>query len=159
MSSYQNHVGFFVKAVTAKSLRLSICQYQWHEESMGWNIQIHDDVIKWKHFPRHWSFVRGIHRWRVNSPRKGQWRGALIFSLICVSINGWVNNREAGDLRRHRAHYDAIVMCFILIYRISKFHLSANGYRQPNGVGGGGYSVMFSFKPKCSWCPPFNMAH
>ena len=32
------------------------------------------------------------------------------FSLICVSINGWVNNREAGDLRRYRAHYDVIVM-------------------------------------------------
>ena len=36
--------------------------------------------------------------------------GALMFSLICVWINGWVNNREAGDLRRHRAHYDIIVM-------------------------------------------------
>ena len=39
----------------------------------------HDDVIKWKHFPRHWPFVRGIHRSPVNSPQKGQWRGALIF--------------------------------------------------------------------------------
>ena len=46
----------------------------------------------------------------VNSPHKGQWRGALIFSLICAWINGWVNNREAGDLRRHRAHYDVTVM-------------------------------------------------
>ena len=44
----------------------------------------HDDVIKWKHFPRYWPFVRGIHRWPVNSPHKGQWRGALIFSLICA---------------------------------------------------------------------------
>ena len=70
----------------------------------------HDDVIKWKHFPRYWSFVRGIHRSPVNSPHKGQWRGALIFSLICVWINGWVNNREVGDLRRYRAHYDVIVM-------------------------------------------------
>ena len=43
-------------------------------------------------------------------PHKGQWRGALLFSLICVWINGWVNNREAGDLRRYRAHYDVIVM-------------------------------------------------
>ena len=42
----------------------------------------------------------------VNSPHKGQWRGALMFSLICVWINGWVNNPEAGDLRRYRAHYD-----------------------------------------------------
>ena len=49
----------------------------------------------------------------VNSPRKGQWRGALMFSLICVWINGWVNNREAGDLRRHRAHYVVIVMAFV----------------------------------------------
>ena len=70
----------------------------------------HDDVIKWKHFPRHWHFVRGIHRSPVNSPQKGQWRGALMFSLICVWINDWVNNREAGDLRRNQAHYDVIVM-------------------------------------------------
>ena len=81
-----------------------------------------DDVIKWKHFPRNWPFVRGIHRSPVNSPHKGQWRGALMFSLICVWINDWVNNREAGHLRRYRAHYDVIVMicahqiCCILLY-------------------------------------------
>ena len=40
-----------------------------------------------------------------NSPHKGQWRGALMFPLICVWINGWVNNSEAGDLRRNRGHY------------------------------------------------------
>ena len=57
--------------------------------------------------------VRGIHRWPVNSPHKGQWHGRLMFSLICVWINGWVNNREAGDLRCYRAHYDVIVMCYI----------------------------------------------
>ena len=45
-----------------------------------------------------------------NSPHKGQWRGALMFSLICVWINGWVNKREAGDLRRRRDHYDVNVM-------------------------------------------------
>ena len=61
-------------------------------------------------FPRYWPFVRGILRSPVNSPHKGQWRGALMFSLICVWINGWVNNLEAGDLRRCRAHYDVIVM-------------------------------------------------
>ena len=70
----------------------------------------HDDVIKWKHFPRYWPFMRGIHRSPVNSPHKGQWRGVLMFSLICAWMNGWVNNREAGDLRRHRAHYNATVM-------------------------------------------------
>ena len=49
----------------------------------------HDDVIKSRHFPRYWPFVRGIHRSPVNFPHKGQWRGALIFSLICAWINGW----------------------------------------------------------------------
>ena len=33
-----------------------------------------------------------------------------MFSLVCAWIHGRVNNREAGDLRRHRAHYDVIVM-------------------------------------------------
>ena len=69
-----------------------------------------NDVIKWKHFPRYWPFVRGIHRWPVNSPHKGQWRGALIFSLICAWTNEWVNNRNAGDLKHHRSHNDVTVM-------------------------------------------------
>ena len=70
----------------------------------------HDDGIKWNFFPRYWPFVRGIHRFPVNSPHKDQWRGTLMFSFICVWINGWVNNREAGDLRCYRAHYDVIGM-------------------------------------------------
>ena len=70
----------------------------------------HDDVIKWKIFPRYWPFARGIHRSPVNSPHKGQWRGALMFPLICAWINVWASNREARDLRRHRAHYDVTVM-------------------------------------------------
>ena len=68
------------------------------------------DLIKWKHFPRYWPFVRGIHRSPVDSPHKGHWRGALMFSLIWAWTNGWVNKRDAGDLRRHRAHYDVSVM-------------------------------------------------
>ena len=46
----------------------------------------------------------------VNSPHKGQWRGALMFSFIWVWINCSVNNRDAGNLRRYRAHYDVPVM-------------------------------------------------
>ena len=75
---------------------------------------LHDDVITWKHFPRHWPFVQGIHRSSVNFPHKGQWRGALMSSLIYAWINGWVNNREAGNFRRHRARYDVTVMIMII---------------------------------------------
>ena len=33
-------------------------------------LRFHDDVIKWKHFPHYWPFVRGIHRSPVNSHTK-----------------------------------------------------------------------------------------
>ena len=95
-------------------------------------VKIYDDVIKWKHFPRYWPFVRGIHRSPVNSPHKGQWHGALMFSLICVWINVWVNNREVGDLRRYRAHYDVIVMksfedwVSVDVRRVSDLRMSYN---------------------------------
>ena len=70
----------------------------------------HYDVIKWKHCSRYCPFMRGIQRRPVNSPHKGQWSGALVFSLICACILDYVNNREAGNLRRHRAHYCVIVI-------------------------------------------------
>ena len=72
----------------------------------------------WRHqmetFSALLALCAGIHRWPVNSPHRGQWRGALMFSLIFVWINGWVNNREACDLRRHQAHYDVTVMVPLL---------------------------------------------
>ena len=83
---------------------------QTHDIYQALPFSVHDDVIKWKHFPRYWPFVRGIHRSPVNSTHKGQWRGALMLPSICVWTNAWVNNRDAGDLRRYRVHYDGTVM-------------------------------------------------
>ena len=72
----------------------------------------------WRHemetFSALLAICAGIHRSTVNSPHKGQSRGALMFSLICALMDGWVNNRETGDLRRHRTQYDVTV-----IYRFS----------------------------------------
>ena len=93
--------------------------FSFRGEVRGANRVYNDDVIKWKHFPRYWPFVRGIHRWPVNSPLIGQWHGALVFSLICAWINVWVN-RESGDLRRHCAHYDVTVMFCKTYYTISR---------------------------------------
>ena len=67
---------------------------------LGLNVLRFDDVIKWKHFPPYWPFVQGIHRSPVNSPHKGQWWGALMFSLICAM---------------HHAHYDVIVMGYFIV--------------------------------------------
>ena len=74
---------------------------------------MHDDVIKWKHFPRYWPFVRGIHRTPVHRwiPRRKGSDGELwCFLWSAPWINGWEKNCEVGDLRRHRAHYDVIVI-------------------------------------------------
>ena len=81
---------------------------QWQSK----NIHPHDDVIKWRHFPCYWPFVRGIHQWPEDSPHKGQWHGALMFSLICAWTNGWANAQDASDLECHHAYYahDVTVM-------------------------------------------------
>ena len=90
---------------------------------------VREECLKWKHWYHNhlfwieigvWSMAWWRHQMETfsallalcagNSPVKGQWCGALMFPLICAWINGWVNNREAGDLIRHRAHYDVTVM-------------------------------------------------
>ena len=48
---------------------------------------------------------------RVTSPLCREFTGHRWIPRY-ASINGWVNNREAGDLRRHRAQYDVIVINF-----------------------------------------------
>ena len=97
--------------------------------------QIHDDVIKWKHFPRYWPFVRGIHRSPVNSPHKDQWRGALMFSFIWAWMNGWVNSRKVGELRRHCAQYDITVMVLQMFHDAHLF-LSVDIEKMPTGALG-----------------------
>ena len=77
------HHGMYIGLLIQKK-----CQMRSLQNARWWftDKTLHDDVIKWKHFLLYWPFVRGIHR----SPHKDQWRGALMFSLICVWINGWV---------------------------------------------------------------------
>ena len=92
-------------------ITLCVCCEGIHEDWMS--CVTHEDDTWWRHQMETFSAllpICAIHRSPVNSPHKGQWRGALMFSLICARINGWVNNSEAGDLRRHCAHYDVIVM-------------------------------------------------
>ena len=70
----------------------------------------HDDVIKMKKFSALLALCDGNSPVTVNSPHKGQWGGALMFSLICAWTNDWVYKRDAGDFRRHRIHCDVTVM-------------------------------------------------
>ena len=114
INSYLVPIGFSTEQVTiwdtSEEIQLAIKLCQVVTVELHYNGTIHDDVIKWKHFLRYWPFVRGIQRSPVNSPHKGQWREALMFPLICVWINCWINNCEAGDLRSYRTQYDVIVM-------------------------------------------------
>ena len=56
------------------------------------------------------ALCEGNHQLPVDSPHKGQWGGALMFSMMSAWTSIWANNRDAGDLRRHHAHYDVTVM-------------------------------------------------
>ena len=90
--------------------RMHLSMIQHWSQVISWDWTGHDDIIIWKHFPCHWPFVWGIHWSPVDSPHKGQWRGALMFSLICAWTNAWANNQDACDLRCHHAHYDVNVI-------------------------------------------------
>ena len=83
---------------------------QWSRHEIVYNF--HDKVIKWKHFSCNRPFLWGIHLWHANSLHKGQWRGTLVFSMICSWKYGWTNNWNAGDLRSQRPHdYVTVMLC------------------------------------------------
>ena len=102
--------------------------FEW--ERNGFNISLHyitwfstmtnmhsswkRSVSWWRHqieiFSVLLALCGGIRQSPVNSPHKGQWHEALMFSLICAWTNVWANNRDAGDLKRHCTHYDVTVI-------------------------------------------------
>ena len=91
----------------------------------------------------YWPFVRGIHRYPVNSPHKGQWRRPLVFSLICARINDWVNTREAGDLRRRRAHYAS----HAVMTEVDKAVFALSAGLRPEATKNGAGPAKFSVGP------------
>ena len=93
---YVINIDSYIQKNTTPEVSFSSCHRRWY-----WHIMItydvsyknvygfvpcfvwiHDDVVKWKHIPRYWPFVRGIHQWLVNSPHKVQWYGALSFFYV-----------------------------------------------------------------------------
>ena len=82
-------------------------------------------ISRWRHQMETFSALLTVCAGNspVNSPHKGQWLGALMFSFICAWINSWVNNREAGDFRRYRAHYNVTVMCLSIVFGHNKSYL------------------------------------
>ena len=98
---------FLFRAILVSNLE----QFMVHEL-----IILHDDVIKWKHFPRNLPFVRGIHRSRwIPHTKASDAELSWMLSLICIWIKGCIYNPEAGDLRRHRGHYDVNVMVGVVL--------------------------------------------
>ena len=102
-----------VIACPCPKLDAGLVNFCWYKRYYHWDPW-------WRHQMETYSALLAICAGNSPVPRKGQWRGALMFSLIYVWINGWVNNREAGDLRRYRAHYDVTVM---LVWIINYIHM------------------------------------
>ena len=72
--------------------------------------KIHDDVIKRKHFRVTGPLCGEVTRDRWIPRTKASDAELGCFLLSAPWINGWVSNGDAGDLRRHHAHYYVIVM-------------------------------------------------
>ena len=101
-----------------------------------------NDVIKWKHFPRNWSFVKGIDRSPVDSPQEGQWLGALMVSLICPEQTFEQIIEKVGNLRRHRAHYDVFLM--VIMHTIHAYDTTSPRIFRPQDKGVQGRTVFLS---------------
>ena len=129
---------FYKKWFIMTSPGIATLPFYW---SLCWMKQRKLSMHQMKTFSVLLAFVQGIHRSPVNSPQKGQWRGVLIFSLICARINGWVNNRDAGDLRRRCAHSDVTVMEMWMLKPVGLKMLF-----QKNGLPGAWLSWYFSWK-------------
>ena len=107
---------------------IAYCSSKWSQLYLHFYQRLHEDVIKRKNFPGYWPCVRGSHLSSVNSPNRGQWRGALLFYFIYAWKKGRVKNREAGDLGRHHAHYDVMVMLVNNCYNEIFFRLCMKLY-------------------------------
>ena len=96
----------------------------------------HGAIPWWCHhmetFPRYWSFVQGIHRWPVNSPHKGQWRGALVFSLICA-LNKRLSKQSWGWWCETSSHslWRRCDVNYISVLKIGRHQIMAHVARQP----------------------------
>ena len=104
--------------------RINILHSQYHG---GWyrnKSRSHDH--QWRHQMETFSALLVLGA--VNSPHKGQWRGALMFSLIYAGTSGWVNDRDAGDLRRHRARYDVNILHGMNRYGIGEVWRENSGF-------------------------------
>ena len=101
---------YFLPAVNMIVNKINIQRVRYHFPCTCATIHIHNAMH------RVWRHGRTLREWSPgNSPHKGQWRRALMFSLICGWINGWLNDHEANDLRRHHAHYDVTVMVLLIV--------------------------------------------
>ena len=97
----------------------------------------------------------------VNSPHKGQWRGALMFSFIYAWINDWVNNREAGDLRRQYGHYDVIVMGVSKFYNFegtgAKFYSKLNNANLRDLIAATGLVILLNLNSNRRFFSPCDL--
>ena len=130
MYTFNKHVMHIViKRICNKENMQKTHENRQHCNQNALHIFYHDDATKWKYFPRYWPFVRSP----VYSPHKGQWRGALMFSLICVCKNSWVNNGDAGDFKTPLCslwrHCNAAWWYIMLLYSISMSYYSVHTFQ------------------------------
>ena len=125
---------------------------------------LNDDVIQWKHFPRYWPFVRGIHRSPVISPHKGQWRGDLIF--FDMRLNKWLSKQSWDRWSETPSHplwchcndtsFSHLFMTFILLHIRWRLYMFVTVYYRKTKVTHACLQQLDAAEPKlpngvCTW--------
>ena len=114
----------------------------------------HDDVMKWKHSPPYWPFVRGIHWPLVNSLHKGQWRGAMMFSMICVLIK-WLRKQSFGWWFEKLSHPLYGIWSWVCRVTYQLHHVNGLVQDCSNSITNALELLKFCAKPSmcvCNWC-------
>ena len=97
----------------------------WSRSFRRWSDELRDQP--WcRHQMETFSALLALHegnRPAAGGIPRGQWPGALMFSLICAWTRGWANTRDAGDLRRHHGHYVVTVITLITLHIIQNSYI------------------------------------
>ena len=139
--------GFNICHVAVLKYRKQMCLVKQLIKSLACRFP-HDDVFKWKHFQCYWPFVRGIQRSPVGGFPLTKVSDAEL--LICSGTNGWANNRDADELRRHRARSYIQYLAYKLICLHCSDIIEVSSWSSFEVVCSS--VVTFNTSPKDRWC-------
>ena len=93
---------------------------------------MHDDVIKWKHFPHYWPFIRGIHRWRGFPSQRTVTRSFNVF--FDLRLNKHLSIIQTPVIWDAIALIMTSLQCILIVMTICPHICIQNHYTEPHST-------------------------